>query len=784
MRALKRFPLLLAVALTFGAQPASAVLVGDPVSQPILGQPLDIRIPVTLQAGDDIDDNCVSFARVRAEDGLPLLGSNARIRVLREQGKRFLQIITPRNFDEPFVRFIIQVNCGQQGRLQKEYTLLLDPPEVVRPAMVEPVAERERVAKPLAPTVRPKPKLGETWEVGQGDTLAKLAKQVYPRSRKARAQFVIAAAKANNLPEGANGRLPVGTTLRLPDHQAVIAEQLPIAEPTKSVEPVAAVPAKAPSKAPSEGDKDYKVKLATVNLENTKPGTEKDKLLNKERQLMAQSDDQTAQILALRNQVRLLETRLAELNERVSKPGAALPAEPTAASVNPVAAPSPLPAAVSVEAVPVAPVAASVEPVATPVPSPVAAPLPAPVPAAQSVSKSESDTAAVQDNTMLYIMLAVGAGVVGVFVLLFMYLRGGRQEANYSFGDAGGEREAPAAPVVPRSPVASPGLVGDVRPVIDSAQQMIERGQHEQALDLLLEQIDKTRHEVKLWMLMFDILKQLGRKADFQSQAIRFRNHFRGVKLWQKVQAVGHELDPHNPLYMTEGGEPKPEAAAGGFDLSGSEIGNKSVDLGKRPETAPEDKTLKLAPGTALGQELKSALMSKREGTLAEQLSSMEPVILPPDSYENPDIELTDEPLVAAPADQSVAFFDLTAPPVAPAPDPAPVLEFTPPPAPAPAPMPEVVKPPVVDMPVQIVSSPITDETMVNLGIDLDAALGAKFEDEHEAATKLDLAKVYREMGANDLAIDLLKEAVRIGTAKQREEAANMLAGLQNGQAG
>ncbi len=178
-----------------------------------LGQPLDAEIEiVSLQKGEDQALTArlapmEAFRQAGIEPSPVLAG--ARLSVEQRNGRPIIRIRTSQPVSEPFLEMLVEVQWGA-GRLVREYTFLLDPPEykgppqaiaaapVTKPAAPEaqplppmetkpeaaPVpaepAKEPAVAAAAAPAAPATPEAQNTYEVKKGDTLGLIARQNLP----------------------------------------------------------------------------------------------------------------------------------------------------------------------------------------------------------------------------------------------------------------------------------------------------------------------------------------------------------------------------------------------------------------------------------------------------------------------------------------------------------------------------------------------------------------------------------------------------------------------------
>jgi len=254
------------LALAIAAMPlgAHAAGLGRLTVVSALGQPLRAEIEVVASQ----EEYSSLSARLASPDafknaGIEYSSALTGIRFTldrRADGRPFLKVSSDRPLNEPFVDMLVEANWAS-GRLVREYTFLLDPPDVFRkppaptpiaapevkpepaPAVQAPKpAEPPRVAAPaeakpfeakpaVAPAPTPKPaakaaaKPAEaTREVMQGDTLGKIASETKPEGVNLD-QMLVALFRSNEdaFIGGNMNRLRAGKILTIPDRDAVVA---------------------------------------------------------------------------------------------------------------------------------------------------------------------------------------------------------------------------------------------------------------------------------------------------------------------------------------------------------------------------------------------------------------------------------------------------------------------------------------------------------------------------------------------------------------------------------
>lgn len=207
-----------------------------------LGQPLAAEIEiVSLQAGEE-DSLAARFAPNEAyrqagiEFNPALIG--VRFSIERRGGRPYIKLVSAAPVNEPFLNVLVELSWNS-GRLVREYTFLLDPPEykgpqvapapaVRPPAVTTPVqpprAVQERPIAPSQASGQGAGKASGTYEVKKGDTLAKIATQTSPGGVSVQ-QMLIALYRAN--PDAFVGdninRLRAGRILNVPDRETASA---------------------------------------------------------------------------------------------------------------------------------------------------------------------------------------------------------------------------------------------------------------------------------------------------------------------------------------------------------------------------------------------------------------------------------------------------------------------------------------------------------------------------------------------------------------------------------
>ncbi|MGZ5077915.1 MAG: FimV/HubP-related protein [Usitatibacter sp.] len=404
-------------ALAVLALPAGSVALGEIEVRSALGERLDARIAVTPAEGQGLDSMCFSLVR-ETEPGIPML-TEGELSVEQRAGAPVLRVRTSVPVLEPAVSLRVRALCATDiVEAQRQYIVLLDP----------------RPGSGVAPSP---PVIAATLNARAGDTLEAIAAKAV-RGRVARRQYLAAIRSLNPslATLGARDPIPEGAAVDLPDLRtytsiALAAPALPSAamelaprEPAAPKLPVerksppkplavaasaaaAQAPAAAPavrpaskprskpssSAAPSSG---FVLKLSSseVDLSRSRQIDDRMRAQLRERLMVLDNDDQVAVVLSMRNSLKQLEARVAELQLKLAQMPASLAArgESPPSEKPPVAetpAPTPPPAAKPIE--PPAPAAKPIEPSAPEVkpqePAPIAkAPVMQPEPAQPSLA--------------------------------------------------------------------------------------------------------------------------------------------------------------------------------------------------------------------------------------------------------------------------------------------------------------------------------------------------------------------------------------------------------------
>lgn len=209
-----------------------------------LGQPLNAEVEIiSLQPGEE-DGLSARLAPMEAfkQAGIDFNTALLSVKFAIEQrnGKPVLKMTSGQAINEPFLDLLVELQWNA-GRLVREYTFLLDPPQfrAVAPQSVPPVQSQATPTPVARPSVTPAavvPRAAEptrsvaaapaaavgSYEVRRGDTLAGVARKNLPQGASFN-QMLVALFRANSdaFDGGNMNRLRAGKILNLPGAEAV-----------------------------------------------------------------------------------------------------------------------------------------------------------------------------------------------------------------------------------------------------------------------------------------------------------------------------------------------------------------------------------------------------------------------------------------------------------------------------------------------------------------------------------------------------------------------------------
>jgi hypothetical protein len=144
---------LVALSLSSVCGSAMALGFGDFRATALLGQPLNLALPVTLGEGETLTSDCVTAEVQSGESRLPPGSVRARVTLGREPTEAIVRITSTVAIDEPIVN--VTVSAGCPPRITRTMVLLADPPlvTVAQPATAGPAPGSDALPRtaPVAP---------------------------------------------------------------------------------------------------------------------------------------------------------------------------------------------------------------------------------------------------------------------------------------------------------------------------------------------------------------------------------------------------------------------------------------------------------------------------------------------------------------------------------------------------------------------------------------------------------------------------------------------------------
>ena len=530
-----------------------------------------------------------------------------------------IHITSTRPIREPFLDFILEVKW-RSGRLLREYTVLLDPPELTReapPATEAPAEEAAAPAEPAQPerTAEPAPS-GETLSYGpvqEDDTLWSIAEQIRPDDSVSVPQVMMALLEAN--PEAFYdnnvNRLKAGAVLRLENRgllrrmsKAEASDQL--REQTRAwrdykqraaAEAERREPSEATAEAPAEAaaDDGGQLELVAPEGESKTPSgapaaaeetaqaesEELEKLRSELMRAQEAAEAQRSENEELRGRLEELEGQLASIqrlltlqNEELTRLQRQLGQEPqpieppeqaeTGDAEAPATGKEPAPAAQAEDK----PEPKKPEPKPAP-----KQPEPKPAPKPTSGPSVTGFVSNLLDNPVVAGALAlVGISVLALVGLIIRRRRGGGYQESILTGETSSmarSRQAEGAASEESSLPSDLAFSGmesiqtdesEVDPVIE-ADVYLSYGRNQQAEELLRRAIDQDPNRQELRVKLLETYYKTGNKDSFLAEAENVRGILEEGPQWDRVVAMGHELAPEHPLFAQapEGGEAIPE---------------------------------------------------------------------------------------------------------------------------------------------------------------------------------------------------------------------------------
>ncbi|QBE64998.1 FimV/HubP family polar landmark protein [Pseudoduganella lutea] len=563
-----------------------------------LGQPLRAEIELTAVTPAEATDLAVKLAPLEAfkaanvEFNPALL--NLRFDIEQRDGRRFIRVTSAQPVNEPFVDMLLELSWAN-GRLVREYTFLLDPPEMRNPQspqVAAPVdvnraaAQAGAPATPSAPAPAPAPaqparapaparEAANDIRVKRGDTLSGIASGIKPADVSLD-MMLVALYRAN--PEAFSGRnmnrLKSGRILSVPDAEAVrgtdrsearrvviahaadfnayrnrLASQVEAATPAQAQAPQQSadgkITAKVEERPNAVNEAQDQLKLSKAGEAAGKAGTE-DKIA-KEQQVA----DAAARVKELEKNVSDLENLMAVKSQ-------------TGAAAQEGAVPE-----MDNRGTPVAAAPQPVAPAATPAAAPArpAAPPPTVVPPARmepGIMDAVKDNiaalgialAAILGGTALILARRRKAALAPVVQKVPVAVPPADTAGQSLFAEPGGQSVDTSNSVFNSNfaPSASQLDMNEVDPVAE-ADVYIAYGRDAQAEEILKEALrtHPERHAARLKLLEIYANRNDLRAFEVQANELYALTRGQGDE-WAQAAALGRSVDPDNALYGAQGG--------------------------------------------------------------------------------------------------------------------------------------------------------------------------------------------------------------------------------------
>lgn len=705
---------------------AHALGLGGVSLQSRLNQPLDAEIELRSVEPGDLEKLQVSLAsREEFErSGLdrPFILASLVFETVQRGDKNIIKVTTKDAFREPFVSFLLKVEWPN-GRLLREYTLLLDPPVLTReaaPAVQAPAAGSAPQMAPVQPALptsptqatrtpraAPAPRVlpvgGDEYRVRRGDSLLKITRDTFSDPGVSSQQAMLAFLRANReafindninlLKEGYVLRVPTAQEALSVDQAEAVAEvrrqvaewrtyrQQRMADSGGAASSVAAAPqprlevvapkseaGAAASGAGGTEDVGADTQSLQRDLALATEAAEARRLENEE--LREQVTGLEEKLAEMQRMVTLKVDELAALQARLQEAGAE---ERTATMAPPEATPTPVteePPKAEMAGDEVAPKAETPAPsdaapaVVTPGPEPAMAEMkeeqpapPASEPAPQASIQPPKVEPAAEPGPMGFIddllgnlmadpvMLGgVGGGVLLLILLLF-YAVGRRKAAaaeasgfSADLMEAEDEVEsssmdeelldAAAAMEIadfdePEVDAAAEEEKSGVDQVIAEADVYLAYGRYQQAEELIKGALDENPGRLDLKSKLLEVYFATRNRSEFEAVVgdVHSELQAEGGSEWDKLQLMGQDLCPGNPLFGDRGegaGDAESTLPPGAldtgidFDPFGEAASEAAGD-----ETMDEDLGLELdgvaAPETGTEEEI-AAATAEEEG--------------------------------------------------------------------------------------------------------------------------------------------------------------------------
>ncbi|ASL27200.1 FimV/HubP family polar landmark protein [Azotobacter chroococcum] len=242
----RKLALAIAAASALSSGVAHALGLGEVTLRSALNQPLVAEIEL-LEARDIGSEELVPALASPEEfnkagvDRQYFLSDLKFTPIIKPNGKSVIRVTSTKPVREPYLNFLVEV-LWPNGRLLREYTLLLDPPlyssQTAMSAAQKPLTEQQAgavsrapAAAPVPPAATPRPThprpaaasvpAGKEYKTSTNDTLWKVAERVRTSGTVHQTMLAIQDLNPQAFLDGNINRLVSGQVLRLPDEQQI-----------------------------------------------------------------------------------------------------------------------------------------------------------------------------------------------------------------------------------------------------------------------------------------------------------------------------------------------------------------------------------------------------------------------------------------------------------------------------------------------------------------------------------------------------------------------------------
>jgi pilus assembly protein FimV len=334
----------------------------------------------------------------------------------------------------------------------------------------------------------------------------------------------------------------------------------------------------------------------------------------------------------------------------------------------------------------------------------------------------------------------------------------------------------------------------EVDPIAE-AEVYLAYGRDAQAEEILKDALKKDPQRQEIYLKLLEIHAQHNKPSAFETVASELYAVSQGQgEVWQKAVALGRQLDPSNPMF-SEGGSPPPMESRAAEPLAqpAFERAPEPVQHAERPLDNMIDEEISISPTSGAKPKSPADILAGADDALARSTKTVAPVA----SSERPRVSSAEAAgaataaLAGALAASKASLATEKAEPVRETPkyDLDFHLDDAEKPAPlkpqAPAREPALLTEGMGSAAPQL-TRPAAALELDKLDLSFDPERST-FEDPtpsvldgqwHDAATKLDLAKAYQEMGDLEGAREILQEVLHEGDDQQKTEAQSLLAKL------